>query len=198
MSTTNEGDYPVIPQIQEKATQLFDDYQQRHSRVLSVREDIHYPEEFGPVSGNDDIVKTMAKVVQTFARKGLDPAYIWVREQEKSEHPHYHCLVLLNGQKTRSASMVYDVTERHWQNTIGTESKGLVHHCNGTREHPHENGEVISRSQGRPEYVNRQISYIAKPTEKSPRKDGLRDFGMSRMRNNSSTQPQTDGEKGHE
>lgn len=188
MSTANEGDYPVIPQIQEKATQLFDAYQQRHSRVLSVREDIRYPTDYGPVCGNEDIAKTMAKVAQTFARQGLDPAYIWVREQETSKHPHYHCLVLLDGQKTRSARMVYDVTERHWQNTIGTASKGLVHRCNGTAERPHENGEVISRSQGRPDYVNRQISYIAKPREKSPRKDGLRDFGMSRLKKNPTTQ----------
>lgn len=194
MSKTNEGDYPVIPQIQEKATQLFDSYQRRHSRVLSVREDIRYPTDYGPVYDNEDIAKTMAKVAQTFARKGLDPAYIWVREQDTSEHPHYHCLFFLDGQKTRSAQMVYDITERHWQNTIGTDSKGLVHYCNGTPEQPHENGEVISRSQGRPEYVDRQISYMAKPTGKSPQKDGLRDFGMSRLKKNPATETQTEGE----
>ncbi|MBD5416543.1 MAG: inovirus Gp2 family protein [Desulfovibrio sp.] len=188
MSTANEGDYPVIPQIQEKATQLFDSYQQRHSRVLSVREDIRYPADYGPVYDNEDIAKTMAKVAQTFKRKGLDPAYIWVRAEKSSEHPHYHCLVLLDGQKTRSAGMVYDVTERHWQNTIGASAVGLIERCNGDREHPHENGEVIPRSVGRPDYVNRQISYIAKTKEKSPRKDGLRDFGMSRLKKNPTTQ----------
>lgn len=194
MSTTNDGAFPVIPQIQEKATQLFDAYQQRHSKVLSVRLDIHYPTNYDTAHGNEDIAKTMAKVVQTFARRGLDPAYIWVREQDTSEHPHYHCQLFLDGQKTRSAQMVYDVTERHWQNTIGTDSKGLVHHCNGTQEQPLENGEVISRSDGRPEYVDRQIGYIAKPKGKGPKNDGVRNFGMSRMRHNSSMHPQNEGE----
>lgn len=179
MSETKQQ-YPVLEYMNQKAFELLKQYEQVHSKILAVRLDIRYPSEYGETNGNEDIVKCVAKVKQTFARKGLDPAYMWVREQKDSTHPHFHCMFLLDGQKTQSAGMVYDITERNWQRTIGSSAKGLIDHCKGTKEKPHENGHVYTRSGGRPEYVNRQINYISKPDDKGERKDGLRDFGMSR------------------
>lgn len=181
MNNPTEQNYSVLDNLHKKAVQQFDAYQEKHSKVLAVRADIRYPSDYGEVRSNRDIVKTIAKVKQTFERKGLDPEYIWAREQNVSDHPHYHCLLLLDGQKTRSPKAVYDVLEKHWQRTIGSSVPGLVDYCNGTPEKPHANGKIINRSEGRPEYLNRQINYIAKPEGKGPQNDGLRDFGMSRL-----------------
>lgn len=58
---------------------------------------------------------------------------------------------------------------------------GLVDHCNGSHDDPHENGQVITRKEGIPEYLKWQVNYVAKQQGKGLSKDSLRDFGMSRI-----------------
>lgn len=177
----SEIKYPVKENIADAMEELVEDYFSKHSKVLVVRFDITYPVAHGDVKDNGDIQKCMSNTMKGFKRKGYDPAYGWVMEKKASVHPHYHGLALLDGQKTRSADMVFDKVEKNWQSVIGSDSKGLIDHCmenNGIR---HENGLVINTRDGIPDYVHRQINYIAKPEDKANPKDGLRDFGRSRL-----------------
>lgn len=179
MSDTNDRVYPVMENIHDKANELLEAYTQKHSKTFAVRFDLLYPVDYGNAPNNDHISDTIAKAEQTFRRRGLDPAHIWVREQKSSHHQHYHGVMLLDGQKTHTKGYVHDTMERHWKKTIGSESEGLIDYCNGTKDKPHENGIMIQRSQGIPAAVQRQISYICKAEDKAPPKDGLRDFGTS-------------------
>lgn len=180
---SNDIGYPVINHIQHKMTKLVDSYLEKHSKGLVTRLDIRYPKDHDEVNGNQDISQTMELAMQELRRRGYDPKYAWVREQNESVHPHYHAMVILNGNKVQSPYKAQKCIEKHWGNTIGADPKGLVDHCYGSKDDPHENGKIITRKEGVPDYVKRQINYMAKPQGKGMPKDGMRDFGMSRIKN---------------
>jgi hypothetical protein len=174
--------YPVNELMYNAFNQLIGVYLMKHSKVLPVRFDLRYPHDKIMGADNTDISKCMSKIIQKFKRDGLDPVYMWVREQALNHNPHYHCLILLNGHKTRSPEMVFDVAARLWASTICDYTNGLVHHCDKTRTGEYQvNGELIYRQDAIFPHVERQISYMAKPNGKGTLNDGLRDFGMSRI-----------------
>lgn len=178
-----DGKFIVNKGIHNKLKKLVDTYTESHSKIHATRFDLTYPEGHQPRPGNEDISLTMAKVCQKFNRKNteLDPAYGWVREKKSSPNPHFHGMMLLNGQETRSAGMVFDYVEKCWQDTIGSDKKGLIDYCYGSIDDPHENGKVYQRKDGVPDYVEDQIRYMSKPDDKGEPKDGIRDVGTSRL-----------------
>ena len=178
---SNDANYPVMPHILGKVRNLVDSYLDKHSKALVTRLDIRYPQEHKNTQGNRDISQTMKLTMQELRRKGHDPKYGWVREQNNSDHQHYHVIILQNGHKVQSPYTAQQTVAKHWGNTIGADPTGLVDHCDGSQEDPHENGKVITRKEGIPEYVERQINYMAKPLGKGEPKDGIRDFGMSHI-----------------
>jgi len=183
LNSKNETKYPVIELIHELSLHLISYYLSKHSKMLPVRFDVHYPSNITVRLNNTDISRCTAKVILKFKRKGLDPAYIWVREQNESHNPHYHFLMILNGHKSQSAYLIFNTFEKLWASTLKIVSaKGLIHYCLvNKRNIPHTNGKLVKRSEGVPEYVRRQISYMAKPSGKGQAHDGIRDFGMTRI-----------------
>lgn len=179
-----DGSLQTNETIQQKLTQLQEHMCNKHCKVLAIRFDITYPENYQSPNNNDDISKTMAKVAQEFRRKGYDPSYMWVREQHTSHNPHYHCAMFLNGSKTRHYHQVFASVERLWASTIKEDASGCIDHC--MRK---ENGMLIvtKRDGSKDNYhdnfdeVHYQFSYLAKSAGKAPDNDGLRNFGMSRI-----------------
>jgi len=184
MSTISchESSYPVMVDMYQQFLTLLDQYHKEHSRIFPVRFDLHYPQEISGNRSNTDISNCMFKINQYFKRKGSDPVYAWVREEsENSDNPHYHCILLLNGQKKRNINEVYDVAKRLWCSTIQSDSSGLLDKCNKRGL----NGIMINRSdeehQKQVDNVVRQLSYMSKPLHKSEHNDGHRNYGMSRI-----------------
>lgn len=185
-------DLPVKENIQGKLTELLDHMTDKHSKVLPVRFDLEYPEDMTAPQSNRDISRCMAKICQKYSRQGLDPHYFWTREQNDSHNPHYHCILLLNGNKVRSFHHVYETSASLWGSTIGSEQKGLVHHCTTYKDEDGnerfgDNGTLLCRTD--PDFkekfqkVHHHHSYLAKENTKAAPKDGLRDFGMSQINN---------------
>lgn len=165
---------------------LFSYYTEKHGKVLVVRFDISYPVHHEVTSIQTDISRCIQKIAQKYKRQGYDPAYMWVREQQNSIHPHYHCVLLLNGNRVRSYNHVFQTAESLWGSTIGADASGLVHHCTVSKHGtPHENGIMLRRCDSdyaeRCQQVQQQVSYLAKSGGKGEPHDGMRDFGMSRI-----------------
>lgn len=185
-TTTQSSPYAYEDSILSALGKLLNFYTEQHGKVLAVRFDLHYPLQNDLTVINQDISRCMAKIVQKYKRQGLDPYYIWAREQENSHNPHYHCLILLNGNRVKSYAHVFQTAETLWGNTLGVPAAGLVHHCTqGKNGISHENGIMLRRCdnnyQERCSEVLRQTSYLAKTDGKAGYNDGLRDFGMSRI-----------------
>lgn len=181
MKRDENGNFPVMENIRDNADELLQAYVQKHSKAFAVRVDVHFPQDYDARTDNKPIGDAIKKTIQTFDRKGYDPKFIRVTEQEDSPNPHFHLFFLLNGHKTRSERQVFDTMERHWGATIKRDAKGLIDYCKGTKNNPHENGIMINMAESIPDAVKRQLDYICKPDGKGKWKDGKRDFSMSRI-----------------
>jgi len=182
-----EGTLDVNHEIQNKLTVLQEHVCSKHSKVLSVRFDVRYPQDYPASGDNKDISKMISKMNQAYKRMGYDPDYMWVREKMRSDNPHYHCVLFLNGSKTRKFNHVFKTAESLWGSTIGADVAGCIDHCTGNDK----NGLlIVSKRDGSTDShhdnfdaVHLQNSYLAKENGKGLPKDGLRNFGMSRIPN---------------
>lgn len=186
-----ECDYENV--IVDKIRDLFNYYTRKHSKVIVIRFDVHYPKGYYPPAGdidapigNTDLSTCMAYVIKKYKRQKLDPYYIWVREQKRSIHPHYHCALLLDGQKIKSFSHVFDTVQDEWERVIGQQAHGCINHCTSEIDKDY-NGKMIRRCDEQSRYLHRchevfqQLSYLAKSLTKAHANDGLRNFGISRI-----------------
>lgn len=169
---------------------MFSFYTNQHSKCLVIRFDVHYPSGYPYAYSNTDISNCIAYVIKQYKRQGLDPYYMWVREQHKSSFPHYHCLLLLDGQKVMSYRHVFTIVERAWSNALGGYPvSGCVHHCVDP-SNVDANGKMIRRDMSPENYAIRcqevfdQVSYLAKSYTKATDNDGMRNFGSSRFPKN--------------
>jgi hypothetical protein len=182
--------YQYRDEILDAIGRLLNFYTEKHSKVLVVRFDIHYPQDFPPVMTNTDISKCIAYVIKKYKRQRLDPYYIWVSEYQESIHPHYHCCILLDAQKVRAYSHVFNTVEQTWGRILDYPINGCIHHCNTVDGvvQMDRNGMIIRRDDQTIDQtlqqVYNQVTYLAKATSKPQENDGLRNFGMSRIPHN--------------
>lgn len=169
--------------------QLLSYYVEKHTKVITVRFDLHFPQDYPRMLNNSAISETIAYVVKKYKRQGLDPMYFWAMEQHQSPHQHYHVVLFLDAQKVRSYSHVFHNVESAWGRALEADVRGCVHHCNTVqgKVDMERNGLQIRRCDGseamqqQMQAVYNQISYVAKEDTKAPSKDGLRNFGMSQI-----------------
>jgi hypothetical protein len=178
-------DYEYRDEILNSIGNLLNFYTERHSKVLVVRFDIHYPQGYTELCRNADVSKCMAYVIKKYKRQGLDPFYMWNREIDSSPHPHYHCVIFLDAQKVRAFTHIFETVEQAWGRTLKQSVSGCVHDCmNGEHDC---NGKIIRRDAGKDIFHARcqevfdQLSYTAKAYSKAPDNDGIRNFATSRI-----------------
>ncbi len=171
--------HQVVDKMYSKGSELVNAYRARHSKVFMTRFDLQYHQDTQRGQDNKDIQRCMASVAKNLKRKHLDPAYIWAREQRESHNPHYHLLVLVNGNKTQYAKTIYDVVNSNWLSATNQTGGGLVHRCK--EENGKLWGEMLRRGEEPTEWSMGKLTYLCKPQAKGERNDGLRDFGMSRI-----------------
>lgn len=175
-----------IYSISQKILDLLEYYTIKHSKILVVRFDIRYPVSYDGAGSNRDISACLAYVVKKYKRWGLDPCYIWVREQHRSVHPHFHCALLLDGQKVRTYTHVFRNVEEAWGRTLGCSVSGCINHCTSGDLSDY-NGKMLRRDVGHKAYMNRlhevlrQLSYLAKAYTKELGYDGQRNFGCTQL-----------------
>ena len=177
------------PNIHDKLSTLLTEYTTIHSKTMVIRFDVTYPKGFKAVEDNSDISALMKLLIQQCSRKGVSPAYFWVREQSiRSDNQHYHCMLLLDGNKTCRYYPYIELAERIWGRILGVNPKGLVHYCDRDPDGNRQANGIILRSddpyyEDKIDTVVRQAMYLAKDHTKGIYNDGIRDFGMTRLAN---------------
>ena len=175
------------PTIRDNLATLLTEYTTSYSKTMVIRFDVTYPKGFMAVEDNSDISALMKLLIQQCSRKGVSPAYFWVREQSlRSNNQHYHCLLLLDGNKTCRYYPYIESAEKMWGRIINVDSKGLIHYCDRDPDGNRQANGIILRSddpsyEGKIEAVVRQAMYLAKDHTKGICNDGFRDFGMTRI-----------------
>ena len=170
-------------QILKRIDEHLNDALERHSKVLVVRFDVRFP--------NDDSNRSFSKFQAEFMRKerraGYDPNYIAVREiGEREGHPHYHEVLLVNGNKTQSIHKHIENANTAMKLTLGIdhdEPTGYIHSC-ADKHGPLRNGIMIKRDASFPQDENdafRQASYLAKESQKDT-PEGMREVFASNLK----------------
>lgn len=150
----------------------------KHSKVMQVRFDLHYPKDGSVLPSPQHIYDFNYNFKRKLQREKIsgghkvDPQIIWVEEQHTSPHPHYHYLLLVNGNAKRDYHAIVREALRIWKQTLGTENSGVVNFCDDKEQ----NGLMVER--GSP-YFQLQLgqctyqgSYIAKISSKAHRRKG--------------------------
>lgn len=173
--------------VSQKLFELLEEYTRTFSKTMVVRFDVTYPKSFIAVEDNSGMSDLMKLLIQQCSRNGLSPAYFWVREQSlRSNNQHYHCMLLLDGNKTRRYYPYIEAAEEIWGRILNVDPKGLIHYCDRDPDGNRQANGIILRSDDhnyecKIDTVVRQAMYLAKDHTKGIYNDGFRDFGMSRI-----------------
>ena len=173
--------------ISQKLFELIEEYTKTFSKTMVVRFDVTYPKTHIGVEDNSDMSALMKLLIQQCLRNGVSPAYFFVREQSRgSDNQHYHCMLLLDGNKTCRYYPYIELAEKIWGRILGVNPKGLIHFCDRDPDGNRQANGIILRSddlnyEDKIEAVVRQAMYLAKDHTKGIYNDGFRDFGMTRI-----------------
>lgn len=181
-----EGLYGKILQI---ISDIHDYFFDRHSKVLPVRFDLRYPQDFFYSEVNSDIRRFIDRLTQHYRRRGIDTVYLWVREKDKSLHPHYHIAFYLDGHKVQSPYGVVEKAREIWLDVLGIRKDmkiyygGLVHCCDMDLKAKGIDKYLVRKD--RPDYETRRsecfyiISYLAKKYSKMKSVKHQNSYGYS-------------------
>ncbi|QUN04778.1 inovirus-type Gp2 protein [Shewanella yunxiaonensis] len=132
-------------------------YQSYHYRMLAIRYDLHQPKY---VEDNKRMTVFFRRLNKRLSSKykGIDMKYLWVREQAKVDAPHYHILLLLNGQKVNYPENISKIC-----NDIWSDMGGMLYYPENL---------YYDISRGNTNQVGRllyRVSYLAKGKDKDKR-----------------------------
>ena len=106
----------------------------RFCRVLFIRFDLHYPIDFIAPHDNSHLSKFLNSFTRYLSREGIAFQYVWVREQSREKHQHYHVMLLLNGNVTCHSWNHMEKADALWQRALGINYPGLLQRCNRSRD----------------------------------------------------------------
>ena len=172
-----------IPEIHNEIQKRIDYSLSRHAKVMVVRYDLHFPAD-KVYTGHGGYIRSFHnKLRQNLRRRRLDPIDLWVREQNASLNPHYHCFLLLDGNKVQSIYAILPLAEKLWASTIQNDREGLVHYCSKNWDGSKSiNGCRLTRTDQDLYYECQDwLGYLAKEYTKGNAPPHMREYGGSRL-----------------
>jgi len=182
----DQGCYkPILDKIKAN----FDNMTDSHAKVFFLRYDVRFPADNCDHPDNKTFRDFNANLLKNLSRQGLDPHSVWVREQSKEKHQHYHGILLLDGNKTQSIHNHIAKAEQLWASALdlpADQVKGLVDDCTHGRDGAYQKNGIMIRKDA-PDYQEKieqcfqWASYLAKINTKDNNPPGVRTFGSSRI-----------------
>jgi len=160
----------------------------KHCRVLFIRFDVRYPACEGSPIGNNSFDRFIADFAKYLRYHKLDCHYIWCKEFINFNKPHYHMVMLLDGNKTKSIYNHLAKADELWARSLGLpqETKGLIDYCiKASDGSPQENGLMIERNA--PDFnimydrCYQWASYLAKANTKGCGPKFAKEFSCSQI-----------------
>ena len=177
INTNKDKNLACYEKVLSKIETVLDSMLDKHSKVMIARLDLRYPNSDNIICNSNlvsDFTYNLKRSLNREKNAGnhfVDAQIITVQEQDKSNHPHFHLAVIVNGNAKRSPYPIFDKANKLWKTATGSSSDGLVDYCNR-----HENGIIIDRNS--PSFEKDfdkafyQLSYLAKVRGKESREKG--------------------------
>jgi len=85
-----------------------------HNKVFLLRFDLHQP---SYTDNSEHVSKFIQRLSDhlTVKYKLSRFGYAWVREQEKAKQQHYHCFILLDGNKVQESGYILKAAKKYWE-----------------------------------------------------------------------------------
>lgn len=161
---------------------------QKHSKTLCVRLDIMNAADGYTILERHHITRVLEETRRHLESKlknssnKLDLHYVWATEQtSKTEYPHYHCFILVNGNAIQNGYSVREALNRIVMKWQQTHKQGLVHFSESNGKSGimlNRNASDFERRKGDAVYAG---SYLAKMRSKEHRPKGARFSSASRF-----------------
>ncbi|WP_298069337.1 inovirus-type Gp2 protein [uncultured Mailhella sp.] len=161
----------------DKIESTFNSMLDQHSKVMVVRFDVRYPNNDNIQCNKNQVYDFTYNLKRSLNREKIggghkvDAKLMYVEEQDKSIHKHYHFNVIVNANAKNKSYPILQKAERLWKKSLGTEQDGLIDFCSS-----HENGIIIDKnSDDFNSNYNKafyQVSYLAKVRGKENRDKG--------------------------
>lgn len=178
----------ILAKLQERLIHMI----QHHSKVLVVRFDVRFPENAPLPQRNDAISALMKHLKDWFSLNSIEAHYLWVREQNLSETPHYHVAFLINGNRCQTGTGLLQSASQAWSVILNYPwSQGLVHYCDLDggrawimlcRPSAQSKGAEQAAFGFKVQAVFERLAYLAKTYSKDLAPYRVRDFGTSLLR----------------
>ena len=198
MNTGCDQQYAFCHQIVDRIIDRIEHMTRRHNKVLFIRFDLRFPRDFPSDESNSKISRFWKIVGEEPGLEGMHFHYVWAREQKAAEHQHYHCVIMLDGNKVQSYRKVLSRFDAIWRGLFDFKVPGLVWFCDRDREgNSVENGIMIRRPSrhatgGKREEQEDQFrrdkdrciswgSYLAKQNQKEFAPRRVRYYGASQL-----------------
>ena len=176
--------------ILSKTYELIQHYLAKHNKVFCTRFDLRFPSDKTYPANNFHLTRFISSFSRYFRRNGLDLVYLWVREQSREKHHHYHLITLCNGNKIQAPYKLLSKADELWTNILGDYKEGLVDYCLKSRRGKRQTNSYMLRRND-PNLINilndcfQRFSYLAKTNTKGYAPKNIREYGASRIPKNS-------------
>jgi len=143
-----------------------------HGRLLVVRFDLH-SHGFRPDSDNTEVSRFMKRIIRWVEYRYATEKVgrVWVRELERSKRQHYHCALMIDGDRIRHPKKLLAAIKEKW------EMADPDHFMPDIRKPYH----FVDKNSGLFDSVYR-LSYMAKPRGKGYRPEQAKDYSTSRIK----------------
>jgi len=160
--------FPIL----EKTVEQLDSMLSYHCKVLVVRVDLHLYEAAVDNKLMSDFIRRLKKRLKSQGHKRV--GYIWCREQQTSDVPHYHFALIVDANKSRHPRHLIELIEYFWE-TWGNVKPYTPKNCYG----------IIKRDNSRAyEKQFKRLSYLSKVATKDLREKTTNDYSTSRIKKN--------------
>lgn len=120
--------YPVNDHILDIIIDQITIYTTHSHKTFVVLFSMNFPAHIIADHSNAVITLFMDRFTKYLERRDLKPQYLWVREQNQSINHHYHCMLILDGNKIQNHYGIMQEAERIWDEINGCNASGLIHY----------------------------------------------------------------------
>ncbi|WP_387467260.1 inovirus Gp2 family protein [Photorhabdus sp. RM323S] len=200
---------PIERYILRKSLAVVYNTLEHHNRIFSCRADLRFAEDHvsddpdspvcfqrvDPQSITRCIESLKSQLREDHRRSGRQgkpalPAYVWARERDTSEHPHYHLMLLFNrnvygylGDYTnRNADNMATRIQKAWCSAVGLDypDDATLVHFPKNQSFKFDRCDALTRSPVYEDFLLR-LAYLAKENTKDVH-DGYRNFSTSLLK----------------
>jgi hypothetical protein len=174
MNKINMNGY--FEEVLQAIDNFFNNAISRHNKILFVRFDLRFNDNSTYQNDNRLLSRFMEALTLHCKRLGLDPLYLWVREQATSNNHHYHVILLLDGNKIQNPYGIFNKATELWGMCLNTDATGLVQYGKhimirrNDNDFDHNYNEALKLA-----------GYLAKSYSKGSAPKGVREMGMSNL-----------------